>query len=74
MLYSFLNLELISCSTQGSDCCFLASIQVSQETGKMVWYSISLRAFHSLKLNIQKTKIMASSPVILFTTESPGKP
>ena len=37
--YSFFNLEPISCSIQGSSCCFLAHIQVSQETGKMFWYS-----------------------------------
>ena len=36
--YSFFNLEPISCSIQGSNCCFLAHIQVSQETGKMFWY------------------------------------
>ena len=36
--YSFLNLEPISCFIQGSNCCFLTYIQVSQETGKMVWY------------------------------------
>ena len=37
--YSFLNLEPISCSTQGSNCCFLTHIQASQEAGKMIWYS-----------------------------------
>ena len=35
--YSFLNLEPISCSIQG--------IQVSQETGKMVWYSHYFKSF-----------------------------
>ena len=40
--------EPIICSLQGSNCCFLTHIQVSQETGKMVWFPISLRAFHSL--------------------------
>ena len=39
LLYSFLNLEPVSCSIQGSDCCFLTHIQFSQETGKMVWCS-----------------------------------
>ena len=37
----------ITCSIQGPKYCFLICIQVSQETGKMVWYS-HLRAFHSL--------------------------
>jgi len=27
------------CSMSGSNCCFLDSIQVSQEPGKLVWYS-----------------------------------
>ena len=35
----FLNLELVCCSMSGSNCCFLACIQVSQETDKVVWYS-----------------------------------
>ena len=38
MLYSFLNPEPVSSSIQGSNCCFLTHIQVSQETGNMVWY------------------------------------
>ena len=37
----FSNLEPISCSdcSNCSNCCFLTCIQISQETGKMVWYS-----------------------------------
>ena len=35
----FLNLEVVCCSMSGSNCCFLACIQVSQETDKVVWYS-----------------------------------
>ena len=31
-----------------SNCCFLTCIQVSQEAGQVVWYSISFRIFHSL--------------------------
>ena len=46
--YSFFNLEPVICSIQCSECCFLTHIQVSQETGKMVWFPISLRVFHSL--------------------------
>ena len=29
----------------GSDCCFLTCIQISQETGKVVWYSHFLKKF-----------------------------
>ena len=31
--------EPVSCSIQSSNCCFLTSIQVSQETGKIILYS-----------------------------------
>ena len=43
--HSFLNLEPISWSIEGFNCCFLTCIQVSQETGKMVWYSHLLKNF-----------------------------
>ena len=39
LTYSFPNLEPVHCSMSGSNCCFLTCIQVSQETGKVVWYS-----------------------------------
>ena len=29
----------------GSNCCFLTCIQVSQEAGKMAWYSSLLKCF-----------------------------
>ena len=29
----------VSCSLSSSNCCFLSYIQVSQEAGKVVWYS-----------------------------------
>ena len=51
--YSFLDLEPISCSIRSPNYCFLIHTQVSQETGKMVWHSISLRAFHSLSWSTQ---------------------
>ena len=38
-MYSFPNLEPVHCSMSGSNCCFLTGIQVSQEAGKVVWYS-----------------------------------
>ena len=42
---SWTNPEPISCSIQGSNCCFLTHIQVSQETGKVVWYSHLSKSF-----------------------------
>ena len=38
-MYSFLNLEPVCCSMSGSNCCFWTWIQISQEAGKVVWYS-----------------------------------
>ena len=52
-----------------SNCCFLTCIQISQETGQVVSYSHLLKKVKEesekvcLKLNIQKTKIMASGPI-----------
>ena len=44
-MYSFLNLEVVHHSMSGSNCCFLTSIQVLQEAGKMVWYSHLFKNF-----------------------------
>ena len=38
-MYSFSYLEPVCCSVSSSNCCFLTCIQISQETGQMVWYS-----------------------------------
>ena len=38
-MYSFPNLEAVCCSMSSSTCCFLTYIQISQETGQVVWYS-----------------------------------
>ena len=38
-MYSFPNLEPDHCSMSGSNCCCLSCKQISQETGKVVWYS-----------------------------------
>ena len=43
--YSFPSLEPVSCSMSGSNCCLLVHKQVSQETGKMVWYSYLFKNF-----------------------------
>ena len=41
----FKNFEPVHCSMSGSKCCFLTCKLVSQETGKVVWYSHLLRNF-----------------------------
>ena len=45
LTHSFPNLEPICCSMSSSNCCFLTCIQVSQEAGKVVWYSHLLKNF-----------------------------
>ena len=44
LTYSFPNSEPVHCSMSGSNCC-LTSIQISQEAGKMVWYSYLFKNF-----------------------------
>ena len=44
-MYSFPNLEPDHCSMISSNCCFLTCIQISQEAGKVVWYSHVLKNF-----------------------------
>ena len=44
-MYSFPNLKPVHYSMSGSNCCFLTCIQISQEAGKMVWYSYLLKNF-----------------------------
>ena len=39
LTYSFPDLEPVSCSMSSYNCCFLTCIQISQEAGKVVWYS-----------------------------------
>ena len=43
-MYSFPDLEPV-CSKSNSNCCFLTGIQISQEAGKVVWYSYLLKNF-----------------------------
>ena len=44
-MYSFPNLETVCCSMSSSNCCFLTCIQISQEAGKVVWYSHLFKNF-----------------------------
>ena len=44
-MYSFPNLEPVCFSVSGSNCCFLTCIQISQETGQVVWYSHIFKNF-----------------------------
>ena len=44
-MYSFPNSEPVCYSMSGSNCCILTCIQVSQEAGKVVWYSHLFKNF-----------------------------
>ena len=44
-MYSFPNFEPVHSSMSGSNCCLLTRIWVSQESGKVVWYSHLLNNF-----------------------------
>ena len=41
----FSNFESAHCSMSSSNCCFLTCIWISQETGKVVWYSHLFKNF-----------------------------
>ena len=43
LTYSFPNLERVYCSMSDSNCCFFTCLQISQDTGKVVWYSHLLK-------------------------------
>ena len=45
LMYSFSDLEPVHFSMFGSNCCFLACIQISQESGKVGLYSYLLKNF-----------------------------
>ena len=44
-MYSFPNLEPVHYSMSSYNCCFLTCIQISQEAGKVIWYSPLLKNF-----------------------------
>ena len=44
-MYSFPNFEPVCCSMSGPNWCFLTCIQISQDAGKVVWYSHLLKNF-----------------------------
>ena len=44
-MYSSPNLEPVCSSVSSSNCCFLICIQISQEAGQLVWYSLLFQNF-----------------------------
>ena len=70
--YSFLNLDPISCSIQGSNCCFLTCIQVSQEIGKMVCYSHLFKSFPQFMIHTIWSVGVVDEPQIDVLLEFPS--
>ena len=58
-MYSFPNLEPVHCSMSCSNCCFLTCIQISQEAGKVIWYS-HLRIFQFVVMHTVKDFVIVN--------------
>ena len=59
--YSFPNFELVHCSMSNSNCCFFTRTQVSQEPGKVVWYS---HLFKNFKKKEKKNFSVCCDPTV----------
>ena len=81
-MLSFPNFELVRCSMSGSNCCFLACIQVFLEAGKVVWYSHHLKNFpqlvviHIIKgfsiVNEAEVDVVLEFPCFFYDTTDAG--
>ena len=77
-MYSFSYLEPVCCSMSSSNCCFLTCIQISQEAGKVVWYSHLFQnvpqfiVIHTVKGFgiVSKAEICFSGTLLLFQWSS----
>ena len=66
-----------NCSMSGSNCCFLICIRVSQEAGKVVWYSHLLKNFpqfvmiHTVKgfSIVNEADVFLEFPCFLYPTD-----
>ena len=65
------HLEPACCSMSSSNCCFLTYIQISQEAGKVVWYSHLFKNFPQFVVSTQSRIARRSSQSILKEI-SPG--
>ena len=67
-MYSFPNLEPVCCSMSSSNCCFLTCIQISQDAGKVVWYSHLFKNFPQLVVThtVKEFDIVNKAEVDLF--------
>ena len=67
-MYSFPNLEPVCCSTSRSNCRFLTCIQISQEAGKVVWYSHFFQNFPKFDVihTVKGFSVVNGEEVVLF--------
>ena len=69
IMYSLdVRLETVPCSMSGSNYCFLTCIQISQEAGKVVWYSHLFKNFSWFA--VIHTKALAQSMKQMFVWNS----
>ena len=74
LTYSFSYLEPVCCSMSSSNCCFLTCKQISQEAGKVVWYSHLFQNFphfiviHTVKVFgvVNKAEVDVFLELLLF--------
>jgi len=56
-----------SCSMSSSNCCFFICIQISQEAGKVVWYSHLLKNFPQLVIyTVKSFGVLSKAEVDIF--------
>ena len=62
-MYSFLNLEPIRYPMPSYNSCFMTCIQVSQEAGKVVWYSHLCVCVSSVRLFMIPWTVACQAPL-----------
>ena len=67
-MYSFSYLESACCSMSNSNCCFLTCIQISQESGQVVWYSYLFQNFPQFVVihTVKGFGIVSKAEVVVF--------
>ena len=65
---SFPNFDPVLCTMSSSNCCFLTCIQVSQQTGQVIWYSHLFKNFPQFVVihTVQGFNIFSETEVDVF--------
>ena len=66
------NIEPVHCPMSSSNCCFLTGIQVSQESGKVVWYSPFFKNFQKKKKKEECSSLLWSTQRLYMVKEAEG--